>query len=165
MTADEYAAQVLATTDTLAEKLTTALAPDCGVVKRFKRTKVTADNGWLAALRDGDNTIRKCSLRLFNLSPSDEATTAGGNVFKPYIKFGIEVFQDYKFGTDADNSENKFRSDVLKIQYVFEANKNLSPAYIQSYSLNLGMIETKTESLHYGEGEVILLFRNLRYET
>jgi hypothetical protein len=165
MTADEYAAQVLATTETLAGKLTTALAPDCVVVKRYKHAKVTAENGWLAALRDDGNTIRKCSLRMFNLSPSDEAATAGANIFKPNIKFGIEVFQDYKFGTDADNSEDKFKSDMLKIQYVLEANKNLSPAYIQSYSLNLGMIETKAEMIHYGEGEVVLMFRSLRYET
>lgn len=167
MNAEEYAQLLLDTRDNLYAAIRAALPAECEMEKRFIHSGVQSETEWAAALvnRDTDQ-VRIFILLMQRLGSSDEAKTAGAKNFKPTMRLGFELFHDHLQGTDADNSQTVFESDAIKLQYAIETNKNLPPkGYIESYEINLGQRPSKIRSLHYGRGEIVINFREIRYDN
>lgn len=167
MTAEEYAELVLSTRDDLFAAIRKALPAECEMEKRFIKTSVQAEEGWTASLVNKDTDRIRIFVMLMNsLTSSDEARTAGAKNFKPQVKLTFELFHDHLQGKDADNTQSVFESDALKLQYAIETSRSLPPrGYIESYAVNLGALPSKVRSLHYGRGEIVINFREIRYEN
>jgi hypothetical protein len=165
MTPDEYANLVLITRDDLFTAIKTALPAECETEKRFIQTGKMTEDAWSAALvNKTTDKIRIFVLLMTGLETAPEQRTAGAKNFKPSLKLNFELFHDHEQGTDADNSQTVFESDALKIQFAIESTRSLPPkAFIDSYNISLGQLTTN-RSLHYGRGEIVINFREIRYE-
>ncbi len=166
MTAEEYANLVLATRDNLYAAIRAALPDDCEMEKRFIQTGKQSEENWVASLVNKEtDKIRIFVVLLTKLDSANEARTAGAKNFKPSVKLSFELFHDHLQGTDSDNSQTVFDGDALKLQFAIETSRNLPPkAYIDSYEINLGALPSNVRSLHYGRGEIIINFREIRYD-
>lgn len=165
MTAEEYAQLVLAARDTLFDAIRAALPDECEMEKRFIQTGEAVENQWTAALVNKEtDSIRLFVLLMTNLTDSPAERTAGGKNFKPQVRLFFELFHDQLQGTDGENSQDAFDSDALKIQFAIAANKSLPPkGYIESHNFSLGSLRSN-RPLHYGRGEIVINFREIRYE-
>ncbi len=165
MTPQEYADLLLTTRDDLYAAIKTALPAECETEKRFIQTGKMTEDAWSAALvNKATDKIRIFVLLMTGLGTAPEQRTAGAKNFKPSMTLNFELFHDHEQGTDTENSQTAFESDALKIQFAIESNRSLPPkAYIDDYTLNLGQLSTN-RSLHYGRGEIVINFREIRYD-
>lgn len=165
MTAEEYADLVLNARDALFAAIRAALPAECEMEKRFIHTGARGEEGWSAPLVNKEtDKIRIFVLLMTRLESAPEARTAGGKNFKPSVKLTFELFHDLLQGTDVTNSQANFDGDALRLQFAIETSRNLQPkGYIDSYEINLGAL-TSNSPLHYGRGEVVINFREIRYE-
>jgi len=166
MNAAEYANLLLATRDNLFDAIRLALPPECEMEKRFIHSGAQSEADWSGALVNKDTDKVRIFILLMNkLESAPAEKTAGGKMFKPSMKLFFELFHDKLQGKDGDNTQTVFESDAIKLQFAIETNRNLPPkGYIDDYEINLGIFPTKTRSLHYGRGEIIINFRDIRYD-
>jgi hypothetical protein len=166
MTADEYAQLVLKARDDLFAAIRAALPAECEMEKRFIQAGTQSETDWAASLVNKDTDgVRIFILLIQKLDSANEEKTAGGRMFKPSMRLSFELFHDHLQGKDGDNTQTVFESDAIKLQYAIETNKNLPPkAYIDSYEINLGAFASKVRSMHYGRGEIVINFRDIRYD-
>lgn len=165
MTAEEYSNLVLAARDTLFASIRAALPVECEMEKRFIQTGSQKEEGWTAALvnKETDN-IRIFVMLITRLTSANQERTAGAKNFKPSVRLSFELFHDQLQGKDGENSQIEFDSDALKLQFAIETSRNLAPkGFIESYSIDLGALAA-SRPLHYGRGEVVINFREIRYE-
>lgn len=162
MTSAEYATLVLATRDSLFNAIRAALPAECQMEKKFIQTGKQNETGWTATLVNTEtDTIRIFVILMTQLKSADAEKTAGAKNFKPSIRMTFELFHDQLVDED---TQTPFEEDALKLQFAIETNKNLQPkGYIDSYEINLGALASE-RSLHYGRGEVIINFREIRYD-
>jgi len=166
MTAGEYAELLLATRDNLFDAIRAALPDECEMEKRFIQSGKQSETDWAASLvNKNTDKVRVFILLMQRLESANEQRTAGARNFKPSMKLSFELFHDHLQGKDAENSQTVFESDAIKLQYAIETNRNLPPkGYIDSYEINLGHSPSRVRSLHYGRGEVVINFREIRYD-
>ena len=166
MNAEEYAALVLTTRDNLFNAIRAALPEECEMEKRFIMTGKQDESKWASSLVNNETDKVRIFVILMNqLSSATGERTAGGKMFKPSVRLTFELFHDHLQGTEGNNSQTAFEGDALKLQFALEVSRNLPPkAYIESYEINLGALPSDSRSLHYGRGEVIINFRDIRYD-
>jgi hypothetical protein len=166
MTAAEYAELLLTTRDNLFAAIRTALPEECEMEKRFIQSGVQSETDWAASLVNKEtDEVRIFILLMQKLDSANEAATAGGRMFKPSMKLSFELFHDHLQGKDADNTQTVFESDAVKLQFAIETSRNLPPkGFVESYEINLGALPSKVRSMHYGRGEIVINFRDIRYE-
>lgn len=165
MTAQEYADLVLAARDMLFDAIRAALPEECEMEKRFIQTGKQKEDNWTAALVNKEtDAIRIFVMLMTRLTSANQTRTAGAKNFKPSVVLTFELFHDQLQGKDGTNSQVVFDADALKLQFAIETSRNLSPkGFIESYSIDLGALSAN-RPLHYGRGEVIINFREIRYE-
>jgi hypothetical protein len=165
MTALEYAKLVLETRDLIFDKISEVLPAECDKEKRFIQTGIQTEDQWMAALQNEQSSkIRMFVLLMKNLSSSELAKTAGAKNFKTEVRFSVELFHDYAFGVDDNNSEHQFILEALMIQFAIETNRSLTnQAVIDKYNFSLGIRPSNTRSLHLGRGELTVSFKEIRY--
>ena len=166
MNAIEYSELVLATRDALFANIRAALPVECEMEKRFIQTGVQSQDSWAASLVNKDtDQVRLFVLLMKTLKSTDQARTAGAKNFKPSMQLSFELFHDHLKGKDGDNSQTTFESDALKLQFAIEISRSLPPkAYIEDYDINLGILPS-SRSMHYGRGEILINFREIRYDS
>lgn len=167
MTAEEYAELVLTTRDNLFAAIRAALPNECEMEKRFIQSGVMPETDWAASLVNKEtDQVRIFVILVTKLKSSEEARTAGGKNFKPQIVLSFELFHDHLQGKDGANSQTAFESDAFKLQFALETSRSLPPkGYVESYEINLGQLPSRVRSMHYGRGEVVINFREIRYEN
>lgn len=166
MNVQEYANLVLATRDLLFTTIRAALPVETEMEKRFIQSGVQSESDWVGSLvNKTSGQIRIFVLLMKSLSSADIARTAGAKNFKPSFSLSFELFHDHLQGTDGANSQTAFESDAVKLQFAIETSRSLPPkAFIENYDINLGVLPSKVRSMHYGRGEIIINFREIRYE-
>lgn len=166
MTAQEYADLLLMTRDNLFAAIREALPVECEMEKRFISAGGQSENDWSAALvNKATDKVRIFILLMTRLGSAPEQRTAGGKMFKPSMKLSFELFHDHLQGKDGENTQTIFESDAVKLQFAIETSRNLPPkGYVDDYEINLGVFTSKTRSMHYGRGEIVINFRDIRYD-
>jgi len=166
MTSAEYAELLLTTRDNLFDAIRAALPDECEMEKRFIQSGVQNEADWSASLVNKETDQVRIFILLMNkLDSANEEKTAGGKMFKPSMKLTFELFHDHLQGKDGANTQTIFESDAIKLQFAIETNKNLSSkGFIDSYEINLGVLASKTRSMHLGRGEIVINFRDIRYD-
>lgn len=165
MDASEYANLILTAHDDLVKAFRAALPAECQIKSRFIKAGTTEDEKWTASLANKETgETRLLVVLMSQLKSSDLQRTAGAKNFKPQIRLNFELFHDYKIGTTSENSEKVFRQDALRLQFAIESNRNLPPqGVIADYAINLGFRPSTVNAMHYGRGEIIINFREIRY--
>ena len=163
MTATEFATAVLAIRDALVANFKTEMPSETEVIDRFILPGTIDESQWVAALRT-DNVIRKLIVLMPQLDLGLLANTNAGANFSPQVTFGLELYHEYKVGTDSENTEEAFLEDASKVIYTLGKYRALpSQTLITRASLKLGIRPSKVQSLHAGKGSVTVDLRNLKY--
>lgn len=164
MTPDQYAALVLDIFKTTAANIKAEANTGLNVETRFLFNSVVAEEDWVSTLRV-DGKIRMLVLLCREMPLSGLGGTTGGRQFKPRLTFGLELFHEYRMGTDDDNTEGVFISDAARVLYALGKHRTLpGQSFIDSATLRLGMRASKVQSMHYGRGEVIVTMQDVRYD-
>lgn len=171
MDATQFAARALQVKKGIVAGIRAELPSECKLLSRFIFSGVTTEEDWLTTLRGEDDLIRIAVVLMADLSLDTLAKTKMGNQFNPLVQFNVELYHEYKLGTETVNTEQAFIEDAAKISFALGKNRAVmsvedSPqcvGIITRASMRLGMRPSKLTTLHYGKGQINVDMRDLPY--
>lgn len=161
MTPEEYATFGAFVHAALVEIISSAVRPDEGPKGLvLDRDPVNLNEAqWLGALKSDDDLDENGDKRThawivrFGGSVEPESTTVRS--IEPRWVFDVQAFYAHDFGTDADNSEKRFRGEVLKVQMALASAPRIpGVGTYADLSMRLRLARLGSEVVHRGVGEI-----------
>ncbi len=166
MTGLEYYNRYVGLADAMKGKIET-VAPDSSIDTRYISSEGRNDDQWISYIRDAAGVVDRWMITLSSLTGVSEGEGDSGSapvgMFHKPGTLVVDYYADYRYGTDASNTEAEFLKKVMAFDLELEKSRRCLQTNVEilNWTLTMRLRRFETAATHWMSSNITFRFTDL----